>query len=478
MKNTDIISSFNSVYRQLLVIILIICPLRGMSQNLSNEQAKSDLERSEWIESQVNTKLNLESNNLKLTSISNLVLDSVDETAKTGFYIENYKWYFKYNNNKQLISSEKHLSGVQGNPVDNYYEYRTYNENNKLTELIKQRTIERGDFPDTSITWYSEYNNYTGENLTEQSICFIRYFYINPETGSIVILGDDYESYTDYYEYNDKNLLIYGHEYFRSSNDEKFREFDCYYDNDLLKYKYYQLVYPSLHKYDYQTIGDIYIKLEKQNNFLYDNNTEIFDTITKWSIITYDTISFDALGRVKTLKNSQYAFYNNTPTKIKYKFKAEFEYNSYNQITHARYFHYANEDDGSSYVESTRIDNTYDSEGNILEHHHTIYDAQYRRWETYNKKIYYYSSYIHTAIPVENELAGFSIYPNPANSILLLSNLYGLTGTYSIISITGEMVVKEKSISETIDISALAKGVYIILFKNELKTQTLKFVKN
>ena len=104
MKNTDIISSFNSVYRQLLVIILIICPLRGMSQILLNEQAKTDLERSEWIESQVNQKLNLESNNLKLASISMLVLDSIEETAKTGFYIENYKWYFKYNNNKQLIS--------------------------------------------------------------------------------------------------------------------------------------------------------------------------------------------------------------------------------------------------------------------------------------------------------------------------------------------------------------------------------------
>ena len=477
MKNTDIISSFNSVYRQLLVIIIIICPLRGMSQILLNEQAKTDLERSEWIESQVNQKLNLESNNLKLASISMLVLDSIEETAKTGFYIENYKWYFKYNNNKQLISSEKHLSGVQGNPADNYYEYRTYNENNKLTGLIKQETIERGDFPDTLITRYSENNTYTSENLTEQSIYFLRYFYIVPETGSMVI--SSFDSYTNYYEYNDKNQLIFGHEYYPYSTDgDGFRELSCYYDNDLLKYKYYHLIHPALYKYDYQTIGDVYIKMEKLNSFLYDNNTDIFDTISNWPIIHYDTISFDALGRVKTLKNSEYAYYNNTPTKIKYKFKAEFEYNSYNQITHARYYHYANEDDGSSYVESTRIDNTYDSEGNILEHHHTIYDAQYRRWETYNKKTYYYSSYIHTAIPVENELTELSIYPNPANSVLHLSNPYSLTGTYSIISMTGVMVEKEKTISETIDVSALAKGVYIILFKNELKTQTLKFVKN
>ena len=479
MKNTDIKSTFKSVYRQLLVIVIISIPLRGMSQNLSNEQAKSDLEKSEWIESQVNQKLNLKSNNLKLASISNIVLDSVEEAASKGFYIENYKWYFKYNNNKQLISSEKHLSKVQGNPVDITDEYRAYNENNKLTELIKQRTIERGNFPDTSVTLYSECNTYTGENLTEQHISYLETFGFDPENGRILIYSADSISYTNNYEYNNKNQLIHGYEYLRfpTSTHIRFRELNCYYENDLLKYKYYHQSYNQLYKYDYQTIGDNYIKSEKINELLYDNNTEIFDTITQWSTIICDTITFDAWGRVKTLKNSRYSVYT-APPKTRYKFKAEFEYNSYNQITHATYYAYANEDDGTSYYESTRIDNTYDDKGNILEYYKTFYDAQYRRWETHTRKTYYYSSLKNIAIPVENELTELSIYPNPANNVLSFSNPYGLTGTYSIISMTGAMVEKEKTISETIDVSALAKGVYIILFKNELKTQTLKFVKN
>ena len=240
MKNTDIISSFNSVYRQLLVIIIIICPLRGMSQILLNEQAKTDLERSEWIESQVNQKLNLESNNLKLAGVSNIVLDSVEETVNTVFYIENYKWYFKYNNNKQLTSSEKYLSKAEGSPEYINAEYRTYNDNNKLTDLIKQGTVERETLPDTTITLYTENNTYTNQNLTEQHIFFVSGYYLDSETERIWCFEKDTISYTNYYEYNDKNQLIHGFEYilkYPLSTNGSYKYHYCYYnENDLLKY--------------------------------------------------------------------------------------------------------------------------------------------------------------------------------------------------------------------------------------------------
>jgi hypothetical protein len=77
----------------------------------------------------------------------------------------------------------------------------------------------------------------------------------------------------------------------------------------------------------------------------------------------------------------------------------------------------------------------------------------------------------------------FSIYPNPANDLLYVN--YKSTNSsekisYSVIDIYGRTIINHPEPTEgqqTIDISALAEGVYFIRLTNSKTTTTTKFIK-
>ena len=84
-------------------------------------------------------------------------------------------------------------------------------------------------------------------------------------------------------------------------------------------------------------------------------------------------------------------------------------------------------------------------------------------WNTISELKFYSSP---TASVEDNELSGFSLYPNPANNSFTLSDLSHKVNNLQIISLEGK-VISSKSIESfennlTIDTSFLANGVYLV----------------
>ena len=74
----------------------------------------------------------------------------------------------------------------------------------------------------------------------------------------------------------------------------------------------------------------------------------------------------------------------------------------------------------------------------------------------------------------------FAIYPNPVKNEFTI-NIPGkaCNGKYTISNLYGQIVQQNKTINCTtsINVSALAKGVYILTYSNEHKKQTTTFLK-
>ncbi|MFP3592854.1 BspA family leucine-rich repeat surface protein [Chryseobacterium sp. SIMBA_038] len=69
-----------------------------------------------------------------------------------------------------------------------------------------------------------------------------------------------------------------------------------------------------------------------------------------------------------------------------------------------------------------------------------------------------------------------SIYPNPATDFIFIKNLKGIN-TYKIFDTSGRIVQQNILNTESIDITALSKGNYILQIVLKDKTQTFKFIK-
>lgn len=81
----------------------------------------------------------------------------------------------------------------------------------------------------------------------------------------------------------------------------------------------------------------------------------------------------------------------------------------------------------------------------------------------------------------DNLLQGLNIYPNPAKDVLnITSDITGVAGSYEIYNTLGQAIAAKNITFEegqSIDISGLSQGIYIIKLTREGKTKTLKFIK-
>lgn len=98
-----------------------------------------------------------------------------------------------------------------------------------------------------------------------------------------------------------------------------------------------------------------------------------------------------------------------------------------------------------------------------------------------NNKVWYDNLYAYraaTASVENNELLGFSMYPNPANNVLNIS-AKGTIQNADIYNVLGSKVrsyTVNKS-SETLDVSNLSSGIYLVKYSVDGKVGTAKFVK-
>jgi hypothetical protein len=82
----------------------------------------------------------------------------------------------------------------------------------------------------------------------------------------------------------------------------------------------------------------------------------------------------------------------------------------------------------------------------------------------------------------ENEsLLNFGIYPNPTRDFLTVNlpkNFNNIASSYSITDMAGKVILADKQIPSTIDISTLQSGIYLITFQYNNQLSSLRFVKN
>jgi len=79
-------------------------------------------------------------------------------------------------------------------------------------------------------------------------------------------------------------------------------------------------------------------------------------------------------------------------------------------------------------------------------------------------------------LSVEEDVLSFNIYPNPTNSILLMSG--GTNFAYQIFDLAGKLVISNSTQNGQIDVSAMTVGIYTIrIVSDNGNSSTAKFVK-
>lgn len=77
----------------------------------------------------------------------------------------------------------------------------------------------------------------------------------------------------------------------------------------------------------------------------------------------------------------------------------------------------------------------------------------------------------------ENEIAGLSIYPNPVNSgILSITSDSSVAKSVTVFDVLGKLVLHAKTINNSLNVSDLKSGVYIVKITEGGKTATQKII--
>ncbi|WP_055436022.1 M43 family zinc metalloprotease [Lacinutrix algicola] len=89
-----------------------------------------------------------------------------------------------------------------------------------------------------------------------------------------------------------------------------------------------------------------------------------------------------------------------------------------------------------------------------------------------------YSLNILDALSVEEfRLSGISVYPNPTNNLLNIKGIDVALESVEVYSVTGQRVLTATTNLETVNVSAIAKGVYFLKLNTANATKTIKFIK-
>ncbi|WP_452601824.1 T9SS type A sorting domain-containing protein [Pontimicrobium sp. MEBiC06410] len=88
------------------------------------------------------------------------------------------------------------------------------------------------------------------------------------------------------------------------------------------------------------------------------------------------------------------------------------------------------------------------------------------------------TSYSFATLTVEeNELTGYSIFPNPANDVVTIKGLENTLSKVEVFNIAGQKVYNSTSNMETINVSTFNAGVYFVKLSTEEASLTTKLIK-
>jgi hypothetical protein len=76
----------------------------------------------------------------------------------------------------------------------------------------------------------------------------------------------------------------------------------------------------------------------------------------------------------------------------------------------------------------------------------------------------------------ENALSAIQIVPNPAKNQIKVKGITNNDNNFSLYDLTGKLILKKEQINdqETIDISTISNGMYLIQFRQSEKVRFMK----
>jgi hypothetical protein len=202
---------------------------------------------------------------------------------------------------------------------------------------------------------------------------------------------------------------------------------------------------------------------------IYFWDTDISDWVGNWKIERmcneYGDYYFEAFYKWDNLSNIWYIQSGNRSEKtytISGQQKMSINYTLYN--------------DSTDWIPYSTDEWYYDHEGNINIEVYKYWDYTINEWILYTKTFYNHKIGLVTDLPDEIVKA-VNIYPNPANDYLAISGLE-IPVTVDIYSLQGSILIRKEIFMESMDISYIPQGVYIIaLYKKGKLIFSNKFIK-
>lgn len=130
------------------------------------------------------------------------------------------------------------------------------------------------------------------------------------------------------------------------------------------------------------------------------------------------------------------------------------------------------------YINNNRNLYIYDELGNEIEYHYDTWDVEGAVWKPKNKDLAYYSQHdIANGVIQKLNQAAF-IYPNPTENEISVANI-SEPSIVSIHNINGKLLLVDKvdTNSNSINVSQLPTGLYLIKINNPSGSQVAKFIK-
>ncbi|NTW33330.1 MAG: T9SS type A sorting domain-containing protein [Bacteroidetes bacterium] len=230
-----------------------------------------------------------------------------------------------------------------------------------------------------------------------------------------------------------------------------------------------------------------------------NNNTSVmlqtWNDSTAWVNTSFDTLIYDANNNETSEIN--YIWDGNAWVNF---LKRIYTYNFNNNLTNILSYSWNN----NVWDTSSQANYTYDSQNNLISSQYQTWhagnwvnyalqsrtidennftkDLSFLEWESTGTKIirgYRTSYYFHKVMGIYNysSLLNKSVYPNPATDLLTIETPF--KSTIEIINIQGQTILKQQlqQGKTELDVSELAKGIYILRMNSNNKTELIKIVK-
>jgi hypothetical protein len=390
------------------------------------------------------------------------LLDSVYEVQNFGYYKEQCRWYYQYDEQQRTDSVWRYFYNPTGE-FEKITEIRTFNSEGQIIRFVKWQ-------PDFQLLqWYGDstiIEYYTEEYIYQQSNLIKKISTTNSQGIQSVT--------QEYHTYDSDNRLI------RDSligSDGYLSNVTAYIynsDNDLeyVLYLYEEIPY-GIRKYEYEKTDTSKNTTEHWNYYSGITEYPILDTITYWQGEHYYYETFDQQGRRITLRVE----YDNIYEGEHIDYMAEYTYTPQNDLLHISYYNWIGDIEAGYWEEASRINNTYDDDYNLQLYEKTFYDARTEMWETENSKTYYYTD-VPVSLP-EDYLKPdrLVIFPNPATDVINIKNDANGNSIYKIYNLCGLPLESGRLEDQKIVISQLKPGIYLIEIRNDESRSIKRFIK-